>query len=77
MLGCAAVVKFPVILPVAVISVEFIATILAVPVTITVSIAESYLKLLSAPALPALLYITQVLEPGTTKFPDMLPTNVP
>ena len=50
---------------------------LAVPLTNMVLVALSNLKLVEAPALPALLNNTSVLLPGTTRLPLILPANVP
>ena len=50
---------------------------LMVPVTLATLVAELNVKPALAPALPALLNNTCVLDPGTVRLPEMLPANVP
>ena len=50
---------------------------LMVPVTLATLVAESNVNPAAAPALPALLNSTCVLDPGTVRLPAILPANVP
>jgi hypothetical protein len=48
-----------------------------IPVTTATFVALSNVNPVAAPALPALLNSTCVLEPGTVRLPEILPANVP